>query len=463
MIRKYKQYLLIGLIFFTACSPTDDSSPLPEDFFVKFYGNNSVEAGFDVLVTENGYLIFGSTNSPELNQSVAGEDSDFYLVFTDLQGNDIKEVVFGTDAEDLPSRIKPTSDGGYIVVGTTTIDEGDYLHTDVIVYKLNAEGAIAPSWPITYGFDKTTPFAGEDSEDSNEFGYDIVEASDGNYVVLGTTNNVSKDKDNPNPTLDKQDIYMIKIASSDADPEHPIIWERVTGFENGNDQGRALININNGLAIMGQTNVDKDGAGTGSNIIFLTTDEEGLDSQFKVFGSGDETNEIGSKMKKTSDGGVVIVGTATSAAGNRSILMKVTASRTLTFFETMSIGELDGEGNRSQDVFINNYGYDVEELSTGGYLIVGKRTGGTLEGDPSGDDIYVIKTDPFGKITEGTSPALKAGLFDKKYGGLGNDQANAIVELPSGKLMLAGTLDFGGTNSTMMMLMKVNRNGDLLR
>jgi len=459
MIRKYKQYLLIGLIFFAACSPTDDSSPLPEDFFVKFYGNSSVEAGYDVLVTDTGYLVFGSTNSRDLNLSNE-DDSDFYLVFTDFQGNAISEVVFGTDANDQPSRIKPTSDGGYIVVGTTTVDD---LHTDVIVYKLNASGEVSPNWPSTYGFDKTTPFDGEDPEDSNEFGYDIVETSDGNFVVLGTTNNVSKDKDNPNPTLDKQDIYLFKITSAEDDPEHPIIWERITGFENGNDQGRALITINNGLAIMGQTNVDKDGAGTGTNIIFLTTDDEGLDSQFKVFGSGDATNEIGSKMKKTSDGGVIIVGTATSTAGNRSILMKVTASRTLTFFEILSPGELDGDGNRSETVLINNYGYDVVELSTGGYLVVGKRTGGTLEGDPSGDDIYLIKTDPFGKIKEGTSQDLKAGLFDRKYGGLGNDQANAVVELPSGKLLIAGTNDFGGTNSTMMMLMKVNRNGNLLR
>ncbi|MEQ6119294.1 hypothetical protein [Reichenbachiella sp. MALMAid0571] len=458
MIRKYKQYLLIGLIFFAACSPTDDSSPLPEDFFVKFYGNNSVEAGYDVLVTDTGYLVFGSTNSPELNLS-DGEDSDFYLVFTDSQGNSTSEVVFGTDAEDIPSRIKPTSDGGYIVVGTTTAADSE--HTDIIVYKLDANGAVSGGWPVTYGFVKTTPFEGQNAEDSNEEGYDIVETEDGDYVVLGTTNNVNTDKDNPNPTLDKQDIYLFKISSTEVD--HPIIWERVTGFDNGNDQGRSLIVTNTGLAIMGQTNVDKDGAGTGTNILFLTTDEEGLDSQFKVFGTGDGTNETGSKMKKTSDGGVIIVGTASTGSINSSILMKVTANRTLTFFETLSIRELDAGGNRNDNAIINNFGYDVVELSTGGYLVVGKRTGGTLEGDPSGDDIYIIKTDSFGKIKEGTSEDLKEGLFEKKYGGSGNDQANAVVELPSGKLLIAGTNDFGGTNSTMMMLMKVNRNGELLR
>lgn len=470
MVLKYLQYCLLGFIFMIGCTPTDDTSPSQEDFFVKFYGDSQVETGDDVLITDTGYLVFGSTNSPILNSN-GGEDVDFFLVFADAEGNEINRLSFGTEFDEVPQRIKPTSDGGYIMVGTTTIfnagdpstNVDDSQHTNVIVYKLDASGT--EQWSYNYGFEKTNPIETVDIEDSNEEGYDVVETADGDFVILGTTNNVNTSKDNPDPDADNADLYLFKISGTGAD--NSMIWERIHGFP-ANDQGRALLPTNTGgFAVMGNTDVDKDGAGGGTNIIFLTTNSEGLNEQFKVFGSGgdDDINDFASNMKRTSDGGFIIVGTAATAAGNRTILMKVTVNRTLTFFETLEINEeviTAGIASRTGNP-INNEGNDVIELSTGGYLVVGKRTGGFLEGDPSGEDIYLIKTDPFGKLTEGEGGELKEGLFERKFGGLGNDQANAILELPSGKLVIAGTNDFGGTNSTMMTLMKVNRRGELLR
>ncbi|MEQ9288043.1 MAG: hypothetical protein RIG77_14095 [Cyclobacteriaceae bacterium] len=468
MVRHYIQYFLLVVILIPGCTPVDDTSPSQEDFFVKFYGDSQVETGDDVLITDTGYLVFGSTNSPTLNSN-GGDDVDFFLVFTDFEGNETNRLSFGTEFDEVPKRIKPTSDGGYIMVGTTTIfnagdpstNVDDSQHTNVIVYKLDASGT--EQWSYNYGFAKTTPVNTADIEDSNEEGYDVVETTDGDFVVLGTTNNVRTNKDNPNPDTDIADLYLFKISGTGAD--NSMIWQRIDGFV-GNDQGRSLVTINGGgFAVMGNTDVEKDGSGGGTNIIFLTANDEGLNRQFKVFGSGDDSNDFASKMKPTSDEGFIIVGTAATAAGNRTILMKVTANRTLTFFETLEVNEevtTAGVASRTGNP-INNDGNDVIELSTGGYLVVGKRTGGFLEGDPSGEDIYLIKTDPFGKLTEGETTELKEGLFERKFGGLGNDQANAIVELPSGKLVIAGTNDFGGTNSTMMTLMKLNRRGELLR
>jgi hypothetical protein len=136
--------------------------------------------------------------------------------------------------------------------------------------------------------------------------------------------------------------------------------------------------------------------------------------------------------------------------------MKVTATRTLTYFETLNIGD------ESNGAIIPCNGNDVIELSTGGFLIGGKRIGGFLEGDNSGEDVFLVKTNSFGEIADDTGVILD-GLWAKKYGGLGDDSAEGLLELPSGKLMVVGTNDFGGTNSTMMMLMKLNREGDLLR
>ena len=74
-----------------------------------------------------------------------------------------------------------------------------------------------------------------------------------------------------------------------------------------------------------------------------------------------------------------------------------------------------------------------------------------------------MKTNSFGQVVDEGTGQLLDGLWEKNYGGLGNDEATSVLELSDGKLIVAGTNDFGGTNSTMMMLMKLNRNGELLK
>lgn len=481
MINNLKKYCVafFALTLF-CCSPTDNSSPLPEDFFVKFFGAQSVEKGKEILAIDGGFLLFGSTTSENLTGDVSGDrDSDFYLVLTDNEGNQSNQtpIVFDADANgddipdrtnQIPGRIKPTSDGGFIMIGTTTVRTGDLnntagqdSHTDIVVHKTTATGEHV--WSATYAnLSTTTPF-------TNEEGYDILEDTDGGFVMVGTTSGVDiNKKDFTSAADDPTDIFMLKVDATGQNR----LWELTFGF-NGSDQGRAILKTPaGGFAVLGSTSVDKDGAGGGENILFATTDANGGKGteQFKAFGSGPASanNDYASTMRVTSDGGFIIVGTSSVNeedvinndvdSDNRIILMKVTSSRTLTYFETLNIG--DQEGGEFPIIPCN--GNDVIELNNGGFLIAGKRIGGKLEGDNSGEDVFLVKANAFGKIADDTG-AILDGLWAKKYGGLGDDSAEGLLELADGKLMVVGTNDFGGTNSTMMMLMKLNREGNLLR
>jgi len=307
------------------------------------------------------------------------------------------------------------------------------------------------------------------TDPSNEFGTDIIEDTDGNFILVGSTSSVNVTKPGYNSTTDGFDIYLHKILADGTRD-----WELTFGFV-GNDRGKAIIQTaSGGLAILGETEVNQNGAGGGSNIIFATTNAAGGANQFKAFGSPDDRNDYPSKMRMTNDGGFIIVGTSSldnqedltnDAEGedNRIILMKVTINRTLTYFETLNIGNLSSEGVRSETDFIAGNGIDVIDLSTGGFLVAGKRIGGQIDNDDSGVDIFLIKTNSFGEITNESTGGLLDGLWEKNYGGLGDDEASSILELSDGKLIVAGTNDFGGTSSTMMALMKLNRNGELLR
>lgn len=471
MNKNSNQYfaIIFALITLFSCSPTDDSSPLPEDFFVKFYGAQSIERGKEILPLNDGFLMFGSTTSESLTGS-NNRDSDFYLVLTDNQGNETNESPEVFDAEgtsertnQIPGNIRTAEigGGGFIMIGTTSVeevvDEITIIHTDIIIYRLDESGG--ELWNNTYSNQDTS------EEFSNEEGFDILQDSDGGFVMVGTTTGVDVDKKDFNINTDDKDIFMLKV---DASGEK--LWELTFGF-NGTDQGRTILkNPAGGFAVLGSTNVDKDGAGGGENILFATTDANGGKGteQFKAFGSGPASanHDYASTMRATTDGGFIIVGTSSEDDDvindeldddNRIILMKVTAARTLTYFETLNINDEEATGT-----VIPCNGNDVIELSTGGFLIGGKRIGGDLEGDNSGEDAFLVKTNSFGKIVDDGGTILE-GLWAKKYGGLGDDSANGLLELDNGKLVVVGTNDFGGTDSKMMMLMKLNRNGELLR
>ena len=443
---------ILGIACFSACGPAADSDILPEDFFVKYYGDSDAEVGLDVIETSSGYLIMGSTTSQNLTERFGSTDSDFYLVFTDKGGNEISSKVHGDANDQIPGSIKPTSDGGYIMIGTTVVALGGTdFNEDIIVYKLDANGDNSDDsvWPLKFGSLNGT-------QDDDDQGADIVEVDDG-FVLVGSTESVDRTKQGYIDGTDLTDIYLHKITT-----EGERDWELVFGFEKS-DNGKAIINTESGFAILGETEVEKDGSGGGTNVIFATTDAMGGSEQFRAFGSGDgtDTNDYPSRIRETEDGGFIIVGTSSDDAlesatddDDRIILMKVTANRTLTYFETISIG--DGESTVAAN------GKDVFELAAGGFLVVGKREGGDLGGDNSGEDMFLVKTNSFGQVTDDTG-ALLEGSWHQKFGGLGDDEAAAVLELSDGKLIVVGTNDFGGTNSTMMTMMKLNRNGQLLK
>ena len=132
----------------------------------KTYGGAAVDHALSVQqTTDGGYIVAGDT------QSSGGGGSDAWVLKLNSRGRVTWQMTYGGSASDSVSSIEQTSDGGYIVAGTTASSGAG--NSDIWILKLNSDGTVA--WQNTYGD------ARWDSASS------IEQTSDGGYIVAGTT------------------------------------------------------------------------------------------------------------------------------------------------------------------------------------------------------------------------------------------------------------------------------------
>jgi hypothetical protein len=144
------------------------------------FGGAASESGNDVSQTsDGGYIIIGSTESFG-NQGSA----DAWLIKTDANGNEQWNTSFGgADYEDALNG-QQTTDGGYVLVGTKPRLDGT---TNIWVVKTDTEGM--PQWESTFG--------GADYDT----GYSVQQTTDGGFFITG---------DYTDPSSGVPDMYVIK-------------------------------------------------------------------------------------------------------------------------------------------------------------------------------------------------------------------------------------------------------------
>jgi RHS repeat-associated protein len=148
---------------------------------VKNYSGGTVSI-FDMIRTaDNGYLLAGS-NIPGSTSSFSTMTSnpmggkEAYLIKTDSKGVLQWSRMYGGTEDDEFMKIKSTSDGGYIAIGTTKSGARTASTRDAFIVKLTAEGNVV--WSRAIGF----------NTNSGETGNDIVEMAGGGYAFTGGYN-----------------------------------------------------------------------------------------------------------------------------------------------------------------------------------------------------------------------------------------------------------------------------------
>ncbi len=171
--------------------------------FIKNYGGSGTEELFDIRqTTDGGYILAGSTSS------FGRGGTDGYIIKTDKKGNVVWSRTYGGTANDDFMKVRQTTDGGYIAVGSTR--SFHQAQGEIFVVKINSAGTV--TW--ARGFANGTP--------NGEAGIDIIQTSEGGYAIAGLHNNTSG----------VLNLEVIKLTSTGG-----VSWARTFGSSNTDNLG----------------------------------------------------------------------------------------------------------------------------------------------------------------------------------------------------------------------------------
>jgi hypothetical protein len=239
-----------------------------------------VESG--TSTNDGGVVVFGWTGSQNGDVSVNYGIYDMWMVKFNSDGDIEWDKSFGTNDFDYGNVIIQTSDGGFLVGGTSTIGTGGNLtciphsiNAEAIILKLNSTGEI--EWQNCYG----------GSEHDGVFG--LLELNDG-YLISAYADSNDGDVTGHHG---ESDIWIIKI-----DFYGNIIWEHCYGGNNMEIAYNIFEESNGDYLVIGSTS-SNDGDVSGNHSIseyyediwvFRVNNNGGLLWQHCYGGEGSEGN-----------------------------------------------------------------------------------------------------------------------------------------------------------------------------
>ncbi len=416
----------------------------------KCYGGSEYDYASSLQHTnDNGYIVAGFVESHDGDVSSNAGTFDFWIVKLDQFGSIQWEKTFGGGDDDRAQNIKQTNDGGYIVAGYTASNDGDVSGNhggiyDAWVLKLSSTGAL--EWQKCFGgsgWDEAnaveqTPDGGyivagtgssNDGDISGNHGSSdfwvlkltengniewqkslggsksdratsIKQTSDGDYIIVGETQSIDGDVSGNNGDYD---IWVVKLS-----PSGDLEWQNTLGGANL-DSGGDIVETSDGFVVCGHVGSQNTGDVLENHGFFdywiVKLDKTGQLIWQKTFGG---TNaDYARSIIQTSDGMLLIVGEAKSnngdVEGNNGIqivwVLKLDQSGSLIWKKPL--GGTQGEGC-----------WSVQQTSDEGYILAGYSW--SNDGDVSGNhgqaDFWIVKLAPESSLTS-TPQSLNLQIY----------------------------------------------------
>lgn len=269
-------------------------------------GGTSDDQFFSVLVNSDGTIMAaGQTNSNDDDVSGSHGGADLWLVKLDASGNKLWSKCYGGSSDDLTGTVNTTSDGGYILTGSSGSKDGDipgnYGGDDIVVLKLDANGN--KQWANHYG--------GPDEEENSA----TIINPDGSIVIVSSTAAGGNDVTGFHGA-GGWDIWVLKLTSSGTK-----VWATACGTDY-NEKGMGLTaTTGGGYMVSGYTDsYDLNPMLNGGRDAWLVKLSAGGSQVWQqIYGPGGNANVISEWLITAKDGGIVSGG----SDGTNATLFKV--------------------------------------------------------------------------------------------------------------------------------------------
>ena len=177
--------------------------------WTKLFSSSETDYGYGVIITsDGGYLIVGST------KGWGASNRDALLLKTDASGNQLWLHLFSGLRDEYGYGVTSTSDGGYILIGDTRTQ----FSSDVDVYIAKTDEAGIQQWTHNYNYDVW------------DVGNSISEVPEGGYYAATSVgNNINKD------------FQILKIDGSGNE-----LWHQAFGSASVNDEAKDILTTDDG-------------------------------------------------------------------------------------------------------------------------------------------------------------------------------------------------------------------------
>ncbi|MEO8795930.1 MAG: hypothetical protein ABI390_10720, partial [Daejeonella sp.] len=210
----------------------------------KTYGGTSYEKAENIrLTSDGGFIMVGYAYSNDGDVSGNHGQADIWIVKINAAGTLLWQKCLGGTRDDYANEIIQTSDGGYMMAGGTTSNDGDVsgnhsLGLDFWIVKLDGTGTI--TWKKCLG--------GTDED----YPTSMQQTTDGGYIVTGNTGSTNGDvvgNHDIDDAIRTNDAWVVKL-----NPTGTIQWQKCLGGTGFEDPFSIQQTTDGGYIVAGDTN-----------------------------------------------------------------------------------------------------------------------------------------------------------------------------------------------------------------
>ena len=417
------------------------------------YGGSGFDYASSIQQTlDGGFIIAGYSESTDGDVAAMFGNGDCWIIKIDVAGGIQWQKTYGGTAIDNAQSIKQTIDGGYIVAAYSESSDGNVTGNhgagDCWIMKLDGAGALV--WEKSLG------------GTNYDIGQDIIQTSDGGYVLTGGTHSNDGNASGQNGD---GDCWLVKLSCSGN-----VLWQNSLGGTNY-DFGQSVIQTVDGGFIIAGYSESNDGDvsmphGNGDCWV-VKCDSAGSLQWQKALGSSE--NDYAFSIQQLMNGNYIMTGYSGAndgdVVGNKGGLDCWIVN--LDPFGGIEVqSSLGGSGV--------DIGYSLRELTPGNYTIAGysESNDGDVSGNQGNGDCWLIKihisylgiTDDSIEEAVTVFPNPSSGIVT--LSGI-HDGSDIIIYDVAGKLVFqtksigvyATDLDLSGQSRGLYFYNVVNKNG----
>ena len=270
----------------------------------KTYGGSDDERGTDIINTaDGGYAMVGYTRSNDGDITENAGFYDYWIVKLNNQGDIQWQKTYGFSGNDQANSVIQTADGGYLITGFLDVSASGGAGNDN--RSSGSRHGVGEFWAIKTDAQGDYQWRQYFGGTNNDRPYDVIEAENGDFIMVGNSESVDFDITDPKGSYD---YWAVRIKNTGE-----LVWAKNYGGS-GIEIAYSIITIGDGnYLIIGDTrSSDQDVSDNYGNADAWLVKIDGNGNLLWQKNHGGSQFDTGRSVHELDNGTIFVAGTSRS-------------------------------------------------------------------------------------------------------------------------------------------------------